>query len=285
MSSFDTFTPLQNGQRRTVVHSAIAQSSRTRCFQLTDRCLARLVRLLGAVYQGFWLGCLTADDLNAVTANYFDKSRLYASAEHNLSGFFAWEAPLVERHFQPGSRILVAAAGGGREVLALRKAGFDAEGFECSLPLIEASWQIFDQLGETRELIYCPPDAGPAGPPTYGGLVVGWGAYTNIPTRQRRVSFLAALRRRALPRAPVLLSFRTRAADSRVDRFVYRFARFSQFFMRTRSAPVEMGDHLSLSYFHSFTRDELEAELREAGFQPTHYKDEGEWGHAIGIAK
>lgn len=285
MSSFDTSTPLQSGQQRTSPHSAIAQSSRTRCFQFTDRWLAHLVRLLQVVYQGFWLGCLTADDLNAVTANYFDKSRFYASQEHNLSGFSAWEATLVERHFQRGSRILVAAAGGGREVLALRKAGFEAEGFECSLPLIEASWRIFDQLGETCELIYCPPDAVPPGPSTYGGLVVGWGAYTNIPTRQRRVSFLNALRQRALSRTPILLSFRTRAADSGADRFVYRFARFSQFFMRTRSAPVEMGDHLSLSYFHSFTRDELEDELREAGFQLTHYKDEGEWGHAIGIAK
>ncbi|HLZ39678.1 MAG TPA: hypothetical protein VKQ11_01870 [Candidatus Sulfotelmatobacter sp.] len=285
MSSFDTSTPLQNRQQRTDVNPAIAQSSRTRCFQLTDRWLTRVVRFLEAVYQGFWLGCLTADDLNAVTANYFDKSRFYASAGHNLSGFLAWEAPLIERHFQPGSRILVAGAGGGREVLAFRKAGFDAEGFECSLSLIEAGWQIFDQLGETRGVIYCPPDAVPAGAPTYGGLVIGWGAYTNIPTRQRRVSFLTALRRRALPRAPVLLSFFTRAADSRVDRVVYRCARFSQFFVRARSAPVEMGDHLSLSYFHSFARNELEDELREAGFQLTHYKDEGDWGHAIGISK
>lgn len=70
-----------------------------------------------ALHEGVWLGCLSADHLNAITAKPFDESQYYASSEHNLSGFLNWDAPLLDRYFRRGSRVLVAAAGAGREVL------------------------------------------------------------------------------------------------------------------------------------------------------------------------
>jgi hypothetical protein len=103
--------------------------SRVKYFDPANRSLNRLVRFANAMHEGFWLGCLNADELNAVTADHFDQSQCYASTEHNLSGFFGWEESVLDRFFRRGSRILVAGAGGGREVLALRKAGFDADGF------------------------------------------------------------------------------------------------------------------------------------------------------------
>jgi hypothetical protein len=71
---------------------------------------------------------------------------------------------------------------------------------------------------------FCPADQVPPGPAIYGGLIVGWSAYTHIPTRARRVAFLQALRQRALPGAPVLLSFFTRTGASRYDGFVCKVA-------------------------------------------------------------
>ena len=147
---------------------------RVRCFKYADRWFARIGKLLSAVHEGFWLGYLSADDLNAITADHFSASQLYKSREHNLSGFLPWEAPLIERYFQRGCKILIAGAGAGREVLALRKAGYEAEGFECSLPLIRAGQEIFDHLGERYDIITCAPDAVPSGTPDYDGLIVGW---------------------------------------------------------------------------------------------------------------
>jgi len=66
---------------------------------------------------------LSADDLNEITAEHYDHSHESASREHNRRGFFDWELVAVQRHFPPASRILVAAAGGEREVLALCCAG------------------------------------------------------------------------------------------------------------------------------------------------------------------
>jgi hypothetical protein len=223
--------------------------------------------------------------LNAVTAKHFDESRYYASAEHNLEGFFDWETPLLDRYFRRGSRILVAGAGAGREVLALRKAGFDAEGFECSLSLVRASEKFFDQLGEPKYVTHCPPDMVPPGPPTYDGLIVGWGAYTHIPTNLRRVAFLQALRLRALPHSPLVISFFLRNTYS-YDTVVYRTATLCRRFLRGGKEPLNPGDHLEWSrYVHRFTRDEVEGELRTAGFRVEHYREETNAGYALGIAE
>jgi hypothetical protein len=259
-----------------------ARKFRIKCFDHADRWFKRVVGVMTAVHEGVWLGCLSADDLNAVTAKHFDESQFYASNAHNLSGFSDWEPPLLDRYFRRESRILVAAAGAGREILALRKVGFDAEGFECSLPLVRASQEIFGQLGESKYVTYCPPDTVPSGPPVYDGLIVGWSAYTHIPTRLRRVAFLQALRQRALPQSPLLISFFTRLPDSR-DHLVYRIARLCRFFGDREL--LSLGDHLEWRrYVHRFTRDEVEAELRTAGFRLEHYNEQGGDGQAVGIA-
>ncbi len=260
-----------------------ARNFRTQCFEHADRWFNRLVGLVTAVHQGVWLGCLSADDLNSVTAKHFDESQFYASSAHNLSGFFDWEPPLLGRYFRRGSRILVAAAGAGREILALRKVGFEAEGFECSLPLVRASQEIFNQLGESKYPTLCPADTVPSGPSVYDGLIVGWSAYTHIPTKMRRIAFLRALRQRAVPLSPLLISFFTRLPSS-YDDVVYRTATVFRFLGNRE--PFEPGDRLEWSrYVHRFIRDEVEAELDTAGFRIEYYSEKSGDGQAVGIAE
>jgi len=260
--------------------------SRVKGFDLADRWVNRLGRFASAMHEGFWLGRLNADELNAVTAEHFDQSQYYASTEHNLSGFFGWEKSVVDQFFRRGSRILVAGAGGGREVLALRKAGFDAEGFECSVPLVRASEQIFDRLGESRYVTLCEPDRVPQGPRIYDGLVVGWTVYTHIPTTARRVAFLQALNERALSNSPLLVSYFARHGRASDDVLVHRTAKLWRLLLRGRKEPLEMGDRINYARFvHSFTSDEVEAELRAAGFRSAHHGAEGDLGYTVGIAE
>lgn len=270
----------RTGQRERV------RKLRLQCFAVTDRCQERVVRFLKRIHEGFWLACLNPDELNAITAQNFDHSQFYSSNTHNRSGFFEWEQQTLDRFFRPGSRVLVAGAGGGREVLALRKSGFEAEGFECSLPLVKASQEIFEELGDPDYLVHCPADCVPVGPATYDALIVGWTVYTHIPTRGRRIRFLQALRQRALPDAPLLISFFVRRASSSDDVLVYRVARFWSFFSRARKEPLEIGDHISYArYAHWFTERELAEELRAAGFRVAHFVEQGEFGYAVGVAE
>ena len=255
---------------------------RVRWFKKSDQWFTRLASVAGAIHEGFWLGYLSADDLDAITRHHYRQSPEYASLEHNQRDLFDWETAVVNHYFQPGSRILVAAAGGGREVLALRRAGFQAEGFDCSPTLVQASDAIFDRLGEPRGVTLYPSGEVPSGPVLYRGLVVGWTGYTHIPARQRRITFLQQLRNRALPGTPVLISFFPRETLS--ETLIYRIARISRVLFRKRKEQSELGDHLGWCFSFTFTRDEVEDELRTAGFRPVYYSEVGE-GHAVGISE
>jgi len=255
---------------------------RVRWFKQVDRWFTRSVSMAGAIHEGFWLGSLSADDLDGITGDHYRQSQEYASPEHNQRGLFDWETAVVNQYFQPGSRILVAAAGGGREVLALRRAGFQAEGFDCSRALVRASDAIFDGLGAPRGVAHCTSGEVPSGPALYQGLIVGWSGYTHIPTRHRRIAFLGNLRNRALPGAPLLISFFPREGSSRYENLNYWTARICRFLLRGRKEESELGDHLGWCFTHTFTREEIEGELRAAGFRLVYYSEVGE-GHALGI--
>ena len=259
-----------------------SRSLGVRLFHHADSWFNRFVRLATAVHEGFWLGCLSVDERNAVTARHYGQSQESISPEGNLRGFFDWERRVVERYFPPGSHVLVAGAGGGREILALRRTGYSAEGFECNQVLVEASKAIFDQLGEARGVTLCPPDQVPTGPSSYNGIIIGWTAYSHIPTRERRVAFLRALRQRALPGSPIVLSFFARSGDSLYDVLAFRIATWIRRVVRARKERLEIGDHLNWSYSHWFTREEIESELRGAGIRLVDFGEVGE-GYAVGV--
>ncbi|PYX26669.1 MAG: hypothetical protein DMG82_00835 [Acidobacteria bacterium] len=270
--------------RGTGSKSQTKDTRRVRWFKQADQWFTRWISIAGALHEGFWLGVLRADDLDAITAGHYGQSQEYASAEHNQRGLFDWERVVVEQYFQPGSRILVAAAGGGREILALRQVGFQAEGFDCSPTLVQAGDALFDGLGERRGVALCAAGQVPSGPALYQGLIVGWSGYTHIPTRRRRIAFLEGLRNRALPGAPVLISFFPRDRSSQYENLNYWIARVSRFLFRGRKEEPEPGDHLGWCFSHTFTREEVEAELQAAGFRPVYYCELGE-GHAVGISE
>jgi hypothetical protein len=113
-------------------------------------------------------------------------------------------------------------------------------------------------------------------------LIVGWSGYTHIPTRHRRIGFLRNLRNRALPGAPLLISFFPREGSSRYENLNYWTARVCRFLLRGRKEESELGDHLGWCFTHTFTREEIEGEMRAACFRLVYYSEVGE-GHAVGI--
>lgn len=257
---------------------------RVKAFVIADRWVDRIARVVQTVHEGFWLGSLNADELNAVTARHFDQSQFYASGEHNQSGLFEWEKNSLNQYFPPRCRVLVAGAGGGREVVALRQAGFDAEGFECSLPLVQASQKVFEKIGESNHVVHCAADRVPDGTPTYDALLIGWTAYTHIPTKERRSLFLKALRQRVYPGAPLVISFFARTSPPKDEALVYWTARLCQSVLRGKGR-LEEGDRISFArYVHWFTKDELTEELQAVGFRVAQYVQKPDFGYAIGIA-
>jgi hypothetical protein len=72
-----------------------------------------------AAHSGFWLGLLTAEQLDEATIEFYSEDRQFLDPDHNLRGLSPWEAADMVAHTEPGTRVIVPAGGGGREILAL----------------------------------------------------------------------------------------------------------------------------------------------------------------------
>lgn len=255
---------------------------RVQLYLWLDRWLQRWVRLLGLLQEGFWLSCLDPEDLAAVTIRSFQQSRMYNGSEHNQSGLFPWERETIDRFFPPRSRILVAASGGGRELIALHGVGFQTDGFDCTPRLVETSRRLLREFGISSNVMLCLPNNVPRELTQYDGLIVGWTAYTHIPGSARRIAFLRKLRASVPPGAPILLSFWVREGNSTDEGGAFRFAKWFRSLLGRGAEPLEPGDHVTdRGYHHSFARAEIEAEFKAGGFRMCHYS-QADHPYAVG---
>jgi len=249
--------------------------------------LERLVLLIhnGAValIQGLCLGLLSAEQLARLTQErYLRQSGLYAEECWVDSGLFIWEREAIERYFPPGGRILVAAAGAGREMIALAKCGFVVDGFDCCKPLVESGCNQLRKRGIDAKLVCVPPSSVPEGEGHYDAVLVGFSGYMYIPRRTRRVRFLQDLRNFLEPGAPVMVSF----AEDQPGRQRFWTARIGSAIRRLRSAePVEEGDWLIAGFQHHFVQQQILEEMKEAGIDLVYYSGGTCYGHAVGLVR
>ena len=261
-----------------------------RAFAPSRRALSRSLKGVQATFDGLWLGALRPDDLAALDQQFYashgaasDGEALFAGATHNARGLSDWEAEVVGEHFPRGGRVVVTAAGGGREVLALAELGFDVSGFEPHPGLVAAGRRLLAERSVTgASLEVCPRDVFPPAAGECDAVVVGWGSYIHVQGRRARVELLREARRRLAPGSPLLVSFWERPADQeRYFRLVAACARPVR--VARGLAPPELGDTLRDSYVHWFTRAEVHSELADAGFTVVRYRDRP-YAHAVGTA-
>lgn len=266
---------------RTVASERRRPAPVLRIYTASWKLLRRLFVFAEACFVGFWLGVLRRETLHALDALYYDRSKMYHQEAFNRQGLFSWEQRMIDAYFRDASRVLVGGAGGGREMLALRRLGYEVEGFECNPRLAAFANALLRAEGARPNVHVVPRDAGYEGAAPYDGVVVGWSAYMLIQGRQRRVAFLQQLRAQMRERAPILLSFYARSGAERRFTVIAAIANTFRFLLR-RDA-VQVGDSLAPNFVHFCTRDEIARELREGGFTLAHYSTD-EYGHAIGYA-
>lgn len=229
--------------------------------------LAGAARLL---VNGFWLGVLSDESLRALDERYYARTDLYRTEEWNQRGLFEWEERLVHEHLTGCATVVVPAAGGGREVLALVEAGFDAVGYESHPGLVAFGQSFLAARGHDGRISQSVRDEFPSIERPGDGVLVGWGAYSLIHGRDRRIGFLAGARRVLPVGAPLLLSFFDRTAESRE---LSRTATLANALRRLRGRrPLEVGDTLAPNLVHVFTRTQIIGEVEAAGFDLVSYE-------------
>ncbi len=238
-----------------------------------------------ALLQGVSLGLLNNERLEQLTQHrYLSEYSFasYADESYVNSGLFLWEQVAIRRHFPPGGRILVAAAGAGREMLALAAAGFRPDGFDCCAPLVEFGRNELQKRGVVAQLDHAAPSTVPECDGPYDAVLVGFSGYMYIAGRERRIRFLRELCRHLPDNAPLMISF----TEGNFGRRRVWTARIGTAVRKLRGAePVEEGDCLKDGFQHHFDQRQVFAEMEDAGLELTYYSDGSCYGHAVGLVK
>jgi SAM-dependent methyltransferase len=230
----------------------------------------RIMRGTRAAINASWLGLLSDESLRLLDERYYDQSVVYRTDEWNERGLFEWERELIDEHFRSCRRVLVLACGGGREVLALLSEGFDATGYEPHPALLTYARGFLRSRGHESRVHAAPRDEFPAAAGRADGVVVGWGGFSLVHGRARRIALLREAGRRLSPGGPVLLSFFARASDGRELKMTRAAATALR---RLRGhPPVDLGDTLAPNMVHVFTRARLVEEARAANLELAAYR-------------
>lgn len=155
---------------------------------------------------------------------YSAQRRYRAGSECYRSGFFPWEERVIDRVFpSPPALILVGAAGGGREALALADRGYRVVAFDPA-PILAASMtrakvsagSVEVLVGRYEELPYLATlddlttriDVRRYGP--FGGVLLGWASFSHLRSDKQCVETLRQARE--LTAGPIFISYLSQLA-------------------------------------------------------------------------
>ena len=157
-----------------------------RIFIISEKTLRKLFLLLKVCFSAFWLAVLKREALYLLDERYYNNAKMYFDEEYNKRGWFYWEEKVIKRWFQQCKSLLVAGAGGGREVLELRRLGHEVDGFECHHGLAEFANELLKKEGFTPNVKIAPRDKYLMTNKIYDGIIVGWSVYMRIKGRKER---------------------------------------------------------------------------------------------------
>jgi hypothetical protein len=241
--------------------------------------LTSMYKFSDAVLSGFWLGILSEKAIDRYNKLHYDSIAKYLEDSYNLSGLHKWEYDMIKKYFHTARTFLLLAAGGGRETAALRKWGVEIDSYECSELFVAYGNDFLKRNNIDAGIVWLPVNSVPDIIKKYDGIIVGWGAYTHIPGSRNRISLLKNLHPFCKSETHIMISFYTKTVPGRHDKITRSVSNFLRFFFRR--SKTELGDRLQAHFSHYFNREEIELELKQAGFRMVEYYDE-EYGCAVG---
>lgn len=218
--------------------------------------------------RGLLTEALSIEELEELTVRLYDR----AAGQYSGQSVQDWENAMFDRWLPPApAHILVTAAGSGREARALIARGHAVDALEPT-PGMAATCAAVPGIGMVvrathKDLVAAVArGGGPATPLAerrYDAVLVGWGSFTHVLSREGQVRLLTACDRLA-PSGPILLSFFARGRDGR--RRVRAFAAGTRLGRRvgasrgTTSKALEIDLIWHLGFTHACAADEI-AEL------------------------
>ncbi len=150
----------------------------------------KFVYYLDIMNEAFWLSILSEKCFMKFIRFHYQKGVRYSTCEWNAKGFFDWEQELfyiVESKVN-NAKVVVIGAGGGREVFALNAKGVCAEGYEADDRMVKFANDFSRK--ENLNLFFKTIEYNCVPKTKCDVLWFGWGMYTHIFGRDKRVRIL-----------------------------------------------------------------------------------------------
>lgn len=211
----------------------------------------------------------SADAAEGVRDKYDDQAVHYGRTAGDLDADLSRRLAAV---LAPGSRVLVAGSGSGREAFALEALGYEVVGVDFSSRMIEVSRDAATKRGSRVRFERCDfreiaePDR------SLAAVIFTYDAYSLVPRSSDRVAVLRRFARALRPEGVLFLS--ARRSSSWSQRLVLSLQWLAA---RRRGRPAEWGDshtrwldasgNLRRSFIHVFSDASLRLEARRAGFE------------------
>lgn len=270
-------------------------------FLAADRLATRVTNVREGLRDELFLAFIPPAERSDLTAALYAQQSTYLPGGHRFqSGLFAWEKRVFDSALFPRSgRVLLGAAGAGRELVALLDRGYSVVAFDPCEAFVEAARRIAETSSERaanttvvrasyRDLVRAAGEqAGPLSflrdEARFDAVVLGWGSLSHVSPASERLALFQALHALA-PGAPVLASFLlepdTSASPGSKGRV--RDALRRVFATLGAPGPSEAGDHFypDAGFLSNLPRDEIAELAFRSGYEVA-LLDAAPYPHAV----
>lgn len=199
-----------------------------------------------------------------------------------VQGLCDWETTITERWTRPGTHVLVAGCGSGREILALAAKGCRVTGIDPVAAALAVARRTLKERSFSADLIEGFVEE--TKPPGQFDVIWFSGAcYSLIPEATRRVRTLGRLTSQLRPGGSVFVDYqfplhRPKPVVIQASRLAGALAG-SDWRMEPgdRIGFAQRGAEVFFSYGHAFTSEEFEREAAEAGLRIVHREHPHDW--------
>jgi hypothetical protein len=240
---------------------------------------------------------LSPSQRNALTFEAYAKTNSYTpGGEAFGAGLFPWESALLDDPRVPRSgRVLLGAAGGGRELKALQDRGYQVCAFEPVSRLAESAREVARGAGTVvtdasyQDLV--TRAAGQRGPldslrGPFELCILGWGSLSHLTEPDDVLALFRALKVLA-PSAPVVASFIMRSSGPEPTAGGARkLRRLLRQGLAVAGGPVPPGleFYTEAGFIYAFSRDEMLALCQEARYEVAHFS-QSDYPHVLLLPK
>lgn len=148
-------------------------------------------------------------------------------------------------------------------MLHLHRLGYEVEGFECNLALVDYANRFLASHDAPASVVQTEEDHCLSSEVPYDGILVGWGVYIHIMGRASRVIFLKEVREALGEEGTLIIGYCSREVSGSYFHIVHRVA--TPLRRALYREDLEEGDKLEPTLEHHFTIEEIRDELSRAG--------------------